>query len=190
MTEKHESTSYSHSVSLLAEYESGRSYYYSYQAQILTGVPESSNTYSGLRLQCRVRFVVLAKRRVHMRFDRISFLKTNRILPVQRPTHILPKYLFQRLPSQKDQALIERMLQLPVSFVWTRTGWVKEIRVSKLDTFWSINIKKGFMTMLNLNLRVDPKDVLQGNGVFRRTKYFEVSPSSAYLRLISSLTVL
>ena len=143
--------------------------------------------YSGFRLQCRVRLVMLSKRRFHMQLDRISFLQTNRIMPTQRPTYILPKRLFRALTNRQDLALIKRMLSLPVSFVWTPTGWIKEIRVSKLDTFWSLNIKKGLMTMLNLNLRVDPQAVLTGNGIFKRTKYFEVSANSILPSLDSLL---
>ena len=170
------------SFSLSTEYTAGRSYVYNYWAQILTGNPEMSKQYSGYQLRCQVRFVVLRNRRVHMRMENIKFRQTNRILPLRRPVVILPYTYFDKLTHRQDFVNIVRMLGLPVSFLWTSSAWVKEIRVSRRDTDWSLNIKKGLMTMLNFNMRIKPSDInLKTDGIFKRTKYYEVSPYNIVL---------
>lgn len=173
------------SLSLSTEYTVGRTYFYQYEAQIVTGNPEMSKQFSGYQMRCVVRLVMLRNRRVHMRLERIRFLQTNRILPVRRPMIILPFTYFEKLSNPQDSVLVKRMLSIPVSYLWTPSGWLKDLRVSRTDTFWSLNIKKGLMTMLNFNMRIRPSAINhQTNGIFKRTKYFEVKCSIVTLLLL------
>ena len=174
---------------LSAEYSTGRTYFYKYVAQILTGNPEMSKQYSGYQMRCTVRVVMRPNRRVHMRLENIAFQQTNRILPVptSRLTVVLPTNYFEKLTNSQDYRLIVRMLRLPVSFLWTRSGWVKEIQVSNSDIDWSLNLKKALMTMLNFNMRIKPSAINRSrNGIFMRTKYFEVKRYSFFILLRTS----
>ena len=163
---------------------------YLYEAQILTGNPEMSSQYTGYQLRCRVLLTMRPNRRVLMRLRSISFRQTNRVLPVRRPVVLLPPSLFRRLSNRQDYFNIVRMLQLPLTYKWTHSGWLKEIKVSNLETFWSLNLKKGLMTMLNFNLRIKASDINQKtNGIFKRTKYFEVSYAVANLPTSASCQI-
>lgn len=151
----------------------GNDYVFYYDAQILTGVPTSSLHYTGYRLQAKV--TLRMKDSTNMMFMRLSDIRFRQMqseIQVAQPTVFLPDTVFQEMPQEK---LMATELQRPFLFRWNNGG-VSRVQVEVQDPVWSVNIKKGLLNMLNMELyttRGSDEDLTKWSGGFRHSQFEE-----------------
>jgi len=137
---------------------------YQYDAQIATGIEEVSNAFSTLRM----RFNVVMRtdgavdgetgaERWSLVFQAVNLRQRNNATDAL-PKTLLPMEQFKNIEKPDLWYQMERTLKKPFA-VLIRP---KELSISKVlfneeDPFWSVNIKKGFLSLLQVNFI--PKDV-------------------------------
>jgi hypothetical protein len=154
------------------KYVPGTEYEYIYDAQILSGIPTTSWHYTGYRLLTKVRMLVKEMTEITLLLENVEFLKINGRINENEPTVFLPKDLFEEMEVNEVKELIKVHLQRPMQFQWTN-GVVRGLRIDKEDTFWSINMKKGLLNMLNMDLtptKTEERTKWNGNYIHSRVE--------------------
>jgi hypothetical protein len=155
------------------KFTAGHDYVFHYDAQILTGVPAHSWHYTGYRLLAQVTLHVKEMDNILLRFTQIRFQRMNDEINVDEPNVFLPENMFENLSEERLAELIVTELQRPMRFRWNN-GVVNRVEVHALDQFWSINIKKGLLNMLNMDLTTrGTEDRQTWSGAYRQSNYEE-----------------
>lgn len=150
----------------------GSEYKFDYDAQILTGVPISSWHYTGYRLKAQVRLSIQDMSNIVLRLEQIRFMRmTNTEINVDEPNVFLPEDMFQGLSENQLAQMINAELVRPLRFSWNN-GVVGRVQVDVKDQFWSINMKKGLLNMINMDLTTrGQEDRSRWNGAYRQSSY-------------------
>jgi len=127
-------------------FESGKDYIYRYSGRLLTGVPELSNMYSGLAINCTVR---LQRHReeyntYYMSVETPTFVRINDEL--QRvSSSSSDNWRELRLPEMSE-VTGEHLVHLlkPIKFSMTN-GEVHSAMISQSEPTWSVNFKKALV---------------------------------------------
>ncbi|XP_077980832.1 vitellogenin-3-like [Glandiceps talaboti] len=135
-------------------YESGREYVYEYEGQLLTGVPKTSQEYSGLKIKCKPILQFRSDNKVVMQLDEISLHRLQR--EVEDPKTQQPLEKFQRITGEESETF-QRELRKPIRFTY-RQGKITDLETSRDDPTWSVNSKRAITDLLQLNL--DERDSL------------------------------
>ncbi|XP_062587564.1 vitellogenin-2-like isoform X2 [Saccostrea cucullata] len=132
-------------------YERNKEYLYEYETQALTGIPQGSTIYSGMKLKCNVRIQFRSRSSATLQLDKIVLAKINDPIESVNPTQQqVPENLFRPLTG-KDADQMIKDLSRPINFLYVR-GNVREIKQEADDPEWSVNVKKGLLSILEVNL--------------------------------------
>nr|ANB82451.1 vitellogenin [Saccostrea glomerata]ANB82452.1 vitellogenin [Saccostrea glomerata] len=132
-------------------YERNKEYLYEYETQALTGIPQGSTIYSGMKLKCDVRIQFRSRSSATLKLDKIVLAKINDPIESVNPTQQqVPENLFRPLTG-KDADQMIKDLSRPINFLYVR-GNVREIKQEADDPEWSVNVKKGLLSILEVNL--------------------------------------
>lgn len=135
---------------------------YEYDSQIATGIEEVSNQFSTMRMRFKVLLQTdgvldseTGAQRWNIIFKEVNVRQRSNTTE-QLPKILLPMDQFRNLETPELWRKIETALKQPfVCWIKTQLSIVK-ISFQRNDPFWSINLKKGFLQMLQLNFL--PKD--------------------------------
>ncbi|XP_013409581.1 vitellogenin-6 [Lingula anatina] len=132
-------------------FRSGREYAYVYDGQVLTGIPGSSQQYSGVRIRATVRLQFTSASQVQCQLEGVQVRRLNEKVVQGEPTQQLPLEIFQDL-QQEQQQVISQELQRPFQISY-EDGIVKQLQTEQDDPYWSVNIKKGVLSVFQVNLQ-------------------------------------
>jgi hypothetical protein len=176
-------------------FKPGEQYIYHYKGQVLSGVPKSTKQYAGLLIDCTVKLQFQQDYKVVMKMENIKLFKINNKITTL-PVESLPESELTRLTGEQSQVISEHLVK-PMKFRYD-DGEVREIEKEVSDRFWSVNIKKGILSLFQVTLKEksstdssfssDPlkskhKSSQYGSG--SNSRYGSSSSSSSYLRLVS-----
>lgn len=130
------------------QYRTRREYYYRYNGQISTGIPNGNNQHAATRLQADILLTFPSSERTAiLKITKIRFGSMNRELP--EPQEIQPFQIFETKETQEEQ---EKLLELPLRFKYN-DGLVSDIEFDREDRPWSENIKRAILNMLQVNIK-------------------------------------
>ncbi|XP_064625366.1 vitellogenin-like [Lineus longissimus] len=130
----------------------GTEYVYDYQGQAATGLPDSSKTFSGLKIQAKLRIQVKSPGEFILKADQVKVMFFNGELPTaELPVAQLPEELFTPLTGEPQQVM-EQWLMKPVVFRYEQ-GIISDLRAASAnEPSWSKNIKRGILSVLQINV--------------------------------------
>ncbi|XP_074640374.1 vitellogenin-6-like [Tubulanus polymorphus] len=120
-------------------------------SQAVTGLPELSRLASGLKVKCTVRLQFLDETRVVLQVAAPRFYQVNKEIP--KPTAFsdpLPLNVFTEVSGSVAEKLKVDIMK-PVQFRYI-DGIISEVQVAEIDAIWSMNIKKGLLSLLQVDL--------------------------------------
>lgn len=162
-------------------FRSGKEYKYLYNGQVLTGIPGSSAQHAGSRLQAVVTLQFITDTRVVMKLSNVRMAQVNEDIP--EPRDQLPFRVFQEVDIQSK---FEQKLEKPVEFSYTN-GLIHDIALEQGELPWSLNIKRGVLNMLQVNMKEKNRVETEEHQVLNRLASddsSEVSPKrSRYFRV-------
>lgn len=132
-------------------FRDNKEYRYLYDGQILTGLPETANQYSGLR----IRAVVTVQLRSGVDVLKIEKATLGRIheRSIEKPLRLQPVADFEELAGEEAQEW-NTALTKPIRFQYDdSTGTVSDLVSLESDPFWSVNIKRSILSTFNLKLK-------------------------------------
>jgi hypothetical protein len=129
----------------------GDTYKYRYDAQILTGSPTATWQYTGFRLRCNIYLKVNEHNRIVMKMDDIEMRQFLDEKLVDMPRFFLSWDTFKQFNTGEIEEEMVVQLKKEITFSWV-VGRVFDLQVAKDDPYWSLNIKKGVLNVINVNL--------------------------------------
>ncbi|XP_063413841.1 vitellogenin-5-like isoform X2 [Mytilus trossulus] len=130
-------------------YSPNTEYVYEYEAQLATGMPGGSKLYSGLKVKSDVRFQFQTVSRVTMKMDKVYLYKLNGLVENENPTREQLS-VYEELSGSEAKWMLDYLMK-PMTFKYIK-GHVLEIRGETDDNAWSTNVKKGILSLLEMNL--------------------------------------
>nr|KAG5700754.1 hypothetical protein BaRGS_034957 [Batillaria attramentaria] len=132
-------------------YRPRREYVYRYEAQLSTGAPQSSKLWSGLRLTANLHLQFDKRSKVNCMFKDVILYKMDKFVEERTPSFfVMPEEQLNE-GIEEDTVRMTRQLQVPFSIVWDN-GNVREVRLLLGEPLWSANIKRGAISVLEINL--------------------------------------
>ncbi|GAU88667.1 Vitellogenin [Ramazzottius varieornatus] len=150
-----------------------KEYRYLYDGQVLTGLPETANQYSGLR----IRAIVTVQLRPGPDVLKIETATLGRINERSIPTSPLklqPLSRFEPLAGP-EAAEFEEALTKPIAFQYN-DGIVTDMVSLESDPFWSVNIKRSILSVFSINLKQQP-DTVRGSQFAATLGHLHAIPS-------------
>ncbi|XP_055338826.1 vitellogenin-6-like [Paramacrobiotus metropolitanus] len=130
-------------------FRDNKEYRYIYNGQVLTGLPESANQYSGLRI--RAIFTIQLRNGIDvLKIEKAVLGRINERNIVTGPLKIQPIQDFDELQGEEAREW-EAALTKPIRFEYI-DGTVTNLVSMESDPFWSVNIKRSILATFNLNL--------------------------------------
>ncbi|XP_059144123.1 vitellogenin-5-like [Physella acuta] len=174
-------------------FQPNEEYSYSYDVQIVTGLPSESNIYSGFRMHAEARVQFTTYSQVHVQLGNVVLYNIHQpVTQYKAEEYIFPEEFLMEMIGQDTKAIIET-LELPFGFEYVE-GMVAAITFNNKETEWSANTKRGFISLfeLNLNKRNLVEDVLQhpsrnGESSVNSYKVLERSPVGDCLTLYTTV---
>jgi len=129
------------------KFEAGKEYQYMYNGQLMTGIPQSSEQHSATRIQAVVSIVFREHNKLAMQLRHVRFASLND--KVSEPRRLQPFGLFEPIDIVSEHL---ETLRLPVESKYHH-GMIKDLVFDGADAPWSVNIKRGVLNMIQVNLR-------------------------------------
>ncbi|PAA80871.1 hypothetical protein BOX15_Mlig008746g5, partial [Macrostomum lignano] len=131
---------------------------YQYDAQIGSGIEEVSGQFSTVRMRFRVQMrtdgaasAVAGAEKWTVTFTEVN-LRQRINATEQLPKTMLPMAEFRNLEDPLMWAQVERALKQPFAVLLrSREQKVAKVLFNEAEPFWSVNIKKGFLSMLQVD---------------------------------------
>jgi len=127
----------------------GMEYIYKYESQVLNGIPGSDNQYAGLRIKSNVRIQYKHDGITLLKFDEVHLCEINSHFGTLLPTEMQSGVTC--LPATEHTQVVTEELRKPISFRWQK-GVVSHLETDASDPFWSVNIKRGVLNLLQVSL--------------------------------------
>jgi hypothetical protein len=127
-------------------FQDGNEYKYLYDGQILTGLTDTVNQYSGARIRAIVK-IQLGQKDL-MQIEKV-FVGSLHERYVSDPQDLIELDAFEPLPEQ--DAPFEEVLKKPIQFIY-ENGKIKDFTATNEDPSWSINIKRSILSTFHLSL--------------------------------------
>ncbi|XP_069127503.1 uncharacterized protein [Argopecten irradians] len=132
-------------------YSPNQEYWYDYETQVVTGIPKGSKIYSGLKFKATAKLQFETAAKVLLKFEDVEMYKINDMIDGLDPTRQqIPEDLFQQLSGPETTDMAEK-LALPLKFSYIR-GHISDLQSAQNDPYWSMDIKRGFLSLLEVNL--------------------------------------
>jgi hypothetical protein len=166
-------------------YKPGEEYVYHYKGQVLNGIPKASKQYAGLVIDTIVRLQFQQDQRVHMKLEKVKLFKINEKIS-SKPDEILSEKDLTRLTGEQEEVITEFLVK-PMKFRY-QEGEVRDIEKDSRDRFWSVNIKKGILSLFQITLKERSTSVPEYSS--SSSSSFSVDPMSSRIRPGSRTTSL
>ncbi|XP_076460132.1 uncharacterized protein LOC143293109 [Babylonia areolata] len=125
---------------------------YRYQVQLATGSPETSQLWSGLKLNADLHLKI-NNLHVVAQLKKLSLQKMDKFLPENGPLFFMQgqSQLLDGIEADMNSQMIQP-LQQPFSFQWSE-GQVEAATFVSWEPLFSMNIKKGLLNLLHVDMR-------------------------------------
>jgi len=139
-------------------FESGKEFTFEYSGRLMTGIPALSNQYSGLGINATVSLIARTPTTLGMIVSQPKFVKINDVLePVEDnvpSTYDGTNWRRVKLPEMMEvPEEFKRILSLPVIVELDgQTGEVSKVTISKREPEWSVNLKKGIVSLFQVKM--------------------------------------
>jgi len=133
-----------------ALFKPGEQYVYHYKGQVLSGIPKTSSQYAGLLIDSIVVLQFQQDYKVVMKMEKIKLFKINNQISTL-PSELLPETELTHLTGEQATVITEHLVK-PLKFRYDE-GEVREIEKETQDRFWSVNIKKGILSLFQITLK-------------------------------------
>jgi hypothetical protein len=131
-------------------FKPGEEYIYHYKGQALSGIPKSNKQFAGLFIDSLVILQFQQDYKVVMKLEKIKLLKINNKISTL-PSELLPESELTHLTGEQASVIIEHLVK-PLKFRYEE-GEVRELEKETRDRFWSVNIKKGILSLFQVTLK-------------------------------------
>ncbi|XP_071118487.1 uncharacterized protein [Haliotis cracherodii] len=131
-----------------SRYTGKREYVYRYMAQTVTGIPGASKVYSGVKVMANVRLQFHTASVIIAQLEDLNLFTMNDAFRDVNPTRE------QVLPSKMSRffcPVIYKTLMEPFTFTYTK-GHVTDLKTPENEAYWSVNIKRGIVSLLEVNM--------------------------------------
>jgi len=153
------STTTTTSTGVELKLDSGMEYVFEYSGRLLTGIPALANQYSGLGINATVQVSVRDPTHLHLVVTQPKFVKVNDVLVPSEEETVVPTYdgtNWRRIRLPALEAVPEEFRQIlakPVVVELTpTTGEIAKVIVSKTEPEWSVNYKKGIVSLFQIKM--------------------------------------
>ena len=139
-------------------FESGKEFTFEYSGRLMTGIPALSSQYSGLGINATVSVIARTPTTLGMIVSQPKFVKINDVLePVEDnvpSTYEGTNWRRVKLPEMMEvPEEFKRILSLPVMVELDgQTGEVAKVTISKREPEWSVNLKKGIVSLFQVKM--------------------------------------
>jgi len=138
--------------------DSGKEYVFEYSGRLLTGIPSLASQYSGLGINSTVVVSVHDPTRLHLVIAKPKFVRVNDVLAPEEDavpsTYDGTNWRRVRLPQPLEAVPEEyrQILAKPVIIELTPNGEIAKVVVSKTEPEWSVNYKKGIVSLFQIKM--------------------------------------
>lgn len=131
-------------------FKPGVEYIYHYKGHVLNGVPTVSKQFSGILIDTIVILQFQQDYKVVMRLEKIKLFKLNDKITT-KPLESLNESELTLLTGEVSTILTEYLVK-PIKFRYVE-GEVRELEKETEDKYWSVNIKKGILSLFQVTLK-------------------------------------
>merc|ERR1711962_1612247 len=139
------------------KFDAGKEYLFQYSGRLMSGIPELANQYSGLAINATVGLIAKSQTTLSLVVSAPKFVKINDVLNSEETVPstyggtnwrrmVLPEML--EVPEE-----FKRILAMPVLVELDgETGAIRAVKVSKSEPEWSVNYKKGIVSLFQVKM--------------------------------------
>ncbi|CAG0917423.1 unnamed protein product [Notodromas monacha] len=127
----------------------GKEFIYDYHTRVIAGMPMIKEQLTGFGLKCIARLQVVSPDTILVKLTKWESGKINHEVPQARPLVYRAKAPMDWSPVQGE---VENLLSEAFK-VKLRNGLVTSLEVEEHEPTWCVNIKKGFASQININLK-------------------------------------
>jgi len=174
-------------------FESGKEFTFEYSGRLMTGFPALNSQYSGLGINATVSLIARTPTTLGMIVSQPKFVKINDVLePVEDnvpSTYDGTNWRRVKLPQMMEvPEEFKRILSLPVVVELDgQTGEVAKVTISKREPEWSVNLKKGIVSLFQVKMESGVNtNMIQATG---EQTYWKVMEETVSGKCLSSYQV-
>jgi len=162
------------------KFEAGKEYVFEYSGRLMTGIPALANQYSGLGINATVSLVSKTPTTFGLVVSTPKFVKINDVLtPVEDnvpSTYEGTNWRRVKLPEMVEvPAEFKKILAIPVVVeISAETGEVVKVVISKTEPEWSVNFKKGIVSLFQVKMETGVGSNLIERPTFETLPYWKV----------------
>jgi hypothetical protein len=158
-------------------FKPGEEYVYHYKGHVLSGIPKASKQFAGILIDTLVVFQFQQDYKVVMKLDKIKLFKINNHISTP-PSEPLNENEITLLTGEQAVVLTEFLVK-PIKFRYV-DGTIQELEKETPDRYWSVNIKKGILSLFQVTLkdRTPTTDYSSFDSTGSRPRYPYTSRSS------------
>jgi hypothetical protein len=131
-------------------FKPGEQYIYHYKGHVLSGIPKSSEQFAGLLIDTIVVLQFQQDYKVLMKLEKVKLFKINNKISTL-PSEPLSESDTTLLTTEQAVVIHEYLVK-PLKFRYEE-GEVRELETEVEDRFWSVNIKKGILSIFQVTLK-------------------------------------
>merc|ERR1712111_206620 len=142
------------------KFEAGKEYVFEYSGRLMTGIPALASQYSGLGINATVSLVAKTPTTFGLVVSAPKFVKINDVLtPIEDnvpSTYEGTNWRRVKLPEMVEvPAEFKKILAIPVVVELGVTGEVIKVVISKNEPEWSVNFKKGIVSLFQVKMETE-----------------------------------
>merc|ERR1712142_958395 len=145
-------------ASTITSYEAGHRYHYKYEVITSSALRAANHQTAGLRIRADVHLDIFANNMYTFGFENPELCKVHQEVPAAETVETVFEHSCTPVTGDEADVIIEQLAK-PFVFKW-ENGLPTELKVDGQEKYWSMNIKKGFINLLRLNLKeehtIDP----------------------------------
>jgi len=131
-------------------YVPGKEYVYSYETITTTAFTTTVNQIAALKVKTDVHLLTNAQHVVTAKLLNPVVCKLNQEVEIEEPIETVLERSCTPLSGAELQEVVQELTK-PFKFMW-ESGIVSELRVPQEEKYWSVNIKRGLLNLLQINL--------------------------------------
>merc|ERR1711962_443119 len=170
-------------------FESGKEFTFEYSGRLMTGFPALNSQYSGMGINATVSLIARTPTALGMIVSQPKFVKINDVLEPTEDnvpsTYDGTNWRRVKLPQMMEvPEEFKRILSLPVVVELDgQTGEVAKVTISKREPEWSVNLKKGIVSLYQVNEL--PEYIVRENPTLVPVP--EACPTNKYFEVVRSV---
>ncbi|ESN91267.1 hypothetical protein HELRODRAFT_182125 [Helobdella robusta] len=130
-------------------FTSNREYVYHYETQVMSAIKTASRQLTGLKIRSQVH-LFFQNQMAYIKLQNIKVFELDEVIPASQQHGFLPEYLLRPVPYEVEKSIMAELTK-PIKFQYDQ-GAVIDIFHASDDSDWSINIKKGVISALQLRV--------------------------------------